>query len=106
MTYKSVSRPFFLFLVCLFVFGKTAQGQGWTSGSHWQDGNPVEPYLSDGNYVSGLSAFFGDTVCAVINFPGEEATYRLEGFQLNTGFKYGRGLWLPQDTHRLARAVA
>lgn len=106
MIYTSVSRPFFLFLVCLFVFGKTAQGQGWTSGSHWQDGNPVEPYLSDGNYVSGLSAFFGDTVCAVMNYPGEEATYRLEGFQLNSGFKYGRNLWLSQDTHRLARAVA
>lgn len=106
MTYNSVFRLNLLLLMCLLACCKTAQGQGWASGSHWQSGNPVEPYASDGNYVGGLSAFLGDEVAAVINFPGEGAVYRIEGFELNKGFRYGADLSLPDDFHHLGRAIA
>ncbi|MFN0014193.1 MAG: T9SS type A sorting domain-containing protein [Saprospiraceae bacterium] len=106
MTYNRVFWLGALLLVCLLARIKTAHAQGWTSASHWQSGNPSEPYASDGNYVSGLSNFLGDEVSAAINYPGPGATYRIEGFGLNKGFQYGRDVVPFGKFHHLARAIA
>ncbi len=106
MTYHPFFRLGALVLIGLFTFVTPAFTQGWTSGSHWQDGNPPEPYLSDGNYVSGFSPFAGNDVVATINYPGTGAAYRIEGFGLNSGFNYGKDVSQTGPFHRLARGIA
>jgi hypothetical protein len=106
MTYKSIFRIGALLLMCVFATGKTAQAQGWTWGSFWQDGNPAEPYASDGNYVSSFSSFFGDEVVATINYPGVGSVYRIEGFGVSDDFRYGKDISPSGNFHRMARGVA
>jgi len=105
MTYNRVFRLGALVLISLLA-ALTAHAQGWTSGSHWQGGNPPEPYLSDGNYVSSFSPFFGDDVIATVNYPGAGAVYRIEGFDVDSAFRYGRDIAPDGPYHRLARGIA
>lgn len=106
MTYHRFFRFWALLLVYIFATGQTALAQGWAWGSFWQDGNPAEPYASDGNYVSAFSGFLGENVVAAINYPGQGASYRVEGFQQYIGFRYGRDVVPPDTLHHLARGIA
>lgn len=106
MTYHSIFKIGILLLVGFFITGTNANAQGWTNGSHWQGGNPPEPYLSDGNYISSFSPFSGNDVVATANYPSLGAAYRIEGFELNNAFRYGLDVSPSGPYHRLARGIA